>query len=96
MKKKVYTTIHHLALKFKSRYPIHADAADQTILVVRNVRRTLTEFHHIMWDLKFVTNYAEALLSEDRLYTTIPPPEHFLEWRDDRVMGEIHWYGKYK
>ena len=71
------------------------DAADQTILVVRNVRRTLTEFHHIMWDLQYVNTYAEALANEDRLFKTMPPREHFLEWRDDRVMGEIHWYGTY-
>jgi hypothetical protein len=48
-----------------------------------------------MWDLKYVNTYAEALANEDRLFKTMPPPEHFLEWRDDRVMGEIHWYGAY-
>jgi hypothetical protein len=48
-----------------------------------------------MWDLQYVNTYAEALANEDRLFKTMPPPEHFLEWRDDRVMGEIHWYGTY-
>ena len=84
----------------KSNYPHYdgawgwEDAADQTILVVRNVRRTLTEFHHIMWDLEYATTYADALKLEDKLFENMPPKEHFLAWRDDRVMNEIHWYGE--
>ena len=70
------------------------DAADQVILVVRNVRRTLTEFHHIMWDLEYARSYAEALAKESNLYKSLPPRTHFLAWRDERVLNEIHWYGE--
>ena len=54
----------------------------------------MTEFHHIMWDLEYATTYAEALSRESRLFEDMPPKDHFLSWRDDRVMSEIHWYGK--
>ncbi len=48
-----------------------------------------------MWDLQYATNYAQALAAEDRLFATFPPDDHFLLWRDERVMGEIHWYGEF-
>ena len=38
--------------------PFHfkLDAADQVVLVVRNLRNTLVEFHAIMWDLGLPTH----------------------------------------
>ena len=48
-----------------------------------------------MWDLQYATNYAQALAAEDRLFEKFPPDEHFLLWRDEHVMGEIHWYGEF-
>ena len=35
----------------------------------------------------------EATLNLDRLYSERPPLDDFLEWRDLRVLDEIHWYG---
>ena len=75
--------------------PFHfkLDAADQVVLVVRNLRNTLVEFHAIMWDLGFANTYAAALLNEDNLFSTVPPKESFLMWRDEKVTTNIHYFG---
>lgn len=60
-------------------------------MVVRNLRRSLVEYHDILWDIGYAKTYEEASLNLDRLYAERPPLENFLEWRDERVMDEIHW-----
>lgn len=63
----------------KSNYPHYdgcwswGDAIDKVVLVVSYIRKTLVEFHDIMWDLGFPSNYEEALLNEDNLFSSVPP-----------------------
>jgi len=81
----------------KTNFPHHDgtwgwDAAgDQVILVVRNLREALVEFHNIMWDLGFKDTYEEVLKYQDNLYAGRPPVDLFLSWRDQQVLDEIHW-----
>lgn len=82
----------------KANYPHHdgiwgwGDVGDQVVLVVQNIRKSLVEFHDIMMDLGFVNTYPDALKAEGNLYSKIPSKEIFLEWRDVRLLDEIHWY----
>lgn len=47
-----------------------------------------------MWDLGFADNYPDALEHEFDLYENSPPDdESFLNWRDTRLLDEIHWFG---
>ena len=62
-------------------------------MVVRNIRRSMVEYHDILWDIGYAKTYEEASLNLDKLYAERPPLDDFLEWRDLRVMDEIHWYG---
>jgi len=69
------------------------DAGDQVVMVVRNLRRSLVEYHDILWDIGYAKTWVEASEMLTNLYIARPPLEDFLEWRDLRVMDEIHWYG---
>ena len=62
-------------------------------MVVRNIRRSMVEYHDILWDIGYATTFADASLNLHKLYAERPPLEDFLVWRDDRVLDEIHWYG---
>ncbi|KAL7545561.1 hypothetical protein ACHAWF_008911 [Thalassiosira exigua] len=81
----------------KSNYPHHEGywswdtRADQVVLVVRNMRKTMVEYHDILWDIATAKNSGLSYL--DVLYRYRPPIESFFEWRDYRVLDEIHWYG---
>ncbi len=81
----------------KSNYPHHegywswGDRADQVIMVVRNMRRTMVEYHDILWDI--ASAKVSNLNINDVLYRYRPPIDSFFEWRDLRVMDEIQWYG---
>ena len=50
----------------KANYPHHEgiwgweQQADQVIMVVRNIRRALTEYHDILWDIGYAKTWAEA------------------------------------
>ena len=83
----------------KANYPHHegiwgwGQQADQTIMVVRNIRRALTEYHDILWDIGYAKTWAEATDRLDNLYRSRPPIEDWFVWRDLRVMDEIKWYG---
>lgn len=37
--------------------------ADQVVLVVGNVRKSMVEFHDILWDLGYATSYVRPLFS---------------------------------
>ena len=82
----------------KSNYPHHEgywswdDRADQVVLVVRNMRRTMVEYHDILWDIARL-KASPGMEDVDILYTYRPPIDYFFQWRDLRVMDEIHWYG---
>jgi hypothetical protein len=83
----------------KANYPHHEGIwgwgtnADQIVLVVKNIRKSLVEYHDILWDIGYAKTWDEATLNLDNLYTQRPPLDDYLEWRDLRVIDEIHWYG---
>ena len=41
------------------------------------------------------TTYEDAFLLKDNLFETQPGVNDYVEWRDSRVLDEIHWYGWY-
>ena len=83
----------------KSNYPHHEgiwgwkDVGDQVIMVVRNMRRSMVEYHDILWDIGYAKTFEEAYDLIGNLYAERPPLEDFLLWRYIRVLDEIHWYG---
>jgi len=83
----------------KANYPHHegiwgwGDVADQVVMMIRNIRRSMVEYHDILWDIGYAKTWEEATLLLDDLYAARPPIEDFLEWRDERVLEECHWYG---
>ena len=64
-------------------------------MVVRNVRRTLVEYHDILWDIDYAETFDVAFANSAKLYRERPPLSDFLSWRDERVIEEISWYGWY-
>mmetsp|Transcript_15720 Transcript_15720/g.36204 ORF Transcript_15720/g.36204 Transcript_15720/m.36204 type:complete len:507 (-) Transcript_15720:25-1545(-) len=82
----------------KANYPHHegywgwGQAADQVVMMVRNIRRSMVEYHDILWDLGFPKTYGEARQNIGDLYLYRPPLEDFLSWRDERVLDECYWY----
>jgi len=83
----------------KANYPHHEgiwgweDAADQVVMMIRNIRLSMVEYHDILWDIGYAKTWEEATINLDDLYSEQPPLEDFLAWRDLRVMEECHWYG---
>mmetsp|Transcript_11485 Transcript_11485/g.26243 ORF Transcript_11485/g.26243 Transcript_11485/m.26243 type:complete len:539 (+) Transcript_11485:74-1690(+) len=83
----------------KANYPHHegvwgwGSVGDQVVLMVPNIRRSMIEYHDILWDLNFAETWGEANQMRDNLFASKPPVEDFYAWRDLRVMDEIHWYG---
>lgn len=83
----------------KANYPHHEGiwgwegAADNVIMIVRNIRRSMTEYHDILWDIGYAKTWDVASENIDKLYAERPPKEDFFEWRDLRVLDEIQWYG---
>jgi len=83
----------------KANYPHHegiwgwGDAADQVVMVVRNIKRAMVEYHDILWDIGYAKTWEEAFQLIPNLYAERPPIEDFLAWRDERVFDEIKWYG---
>jgi len=84
----------------KANYPHHEgiwgweQAADQVVMMVRNIRRSMVEYHDILWDIGYAKTWDEATLNLDNLYSERPPMEDFLEWRDLRVFDEIQWVSR--
>jgi len=83
----------------KSNYPHHEgiwgweQEADQVIMIVRNLRRTIVEYHDILWDIGYAETYDVAMEHAQNLYRESPPLNDFLHWRDEYVIDEIQWYG---
>jgi len=83
----------------KANYPHHegiwgwGQEADQVIMVLRNIRRSMVEYHDILWDIGYAKTWDEATTLISNLYAERPPMEDFVQWRDLRVLDEIHWYG---
>ncbi len=57
------------------------------------MRRSMVEYHDILWDIGYATTWYEVAERLTNLYANRPPVEDFLEWRDDRVLDEVHYYG---
>ena len=74
----------------KANYPHHEgiwgwqDKADQMIMVVRNIRRSMVEYHDILWDIGYAKTFHDAFERIANLYAERPPMEDFLVWRDLR------------
>eukprot|EP00594_Rhizosolenia_setigera_P020044 CAMPEP_0178980672 /NCGR_PEP_ID=MMETSP0789-20121207/26630_1 /TAXON_ID=3005 /ORGANISM="Rhizosolenia setigera, Strain CCMP 1694" /LENGTH=180 /DNA_ID=CAMNT_0020671119 /DNA_START=501 /DNA_END=1040 /DNA_ORIENTATION=- len=62
-------------------------------MVVNNIRRSMREYHDILWDIGYAKTREVAFEMSENLYTASPPIDDWLVWRDLRVMEEIHWYG---
>jgi len=83
----------------KANYPHHegiwgwGGVADQSIIMIRNIRRSMVEYHDILWDIGYAKTWEDASLNLENLYSGAPPIEDFFAWRDWRVMEECHWYG---
>lgn len=83
----------------KTNYPHHEgiwgfqDHGDQVILVVRNLRRTIDEYHDILSDIDYAKTWQEATDKIPMLYHGSVVNEDLAAWRDERVMDEIGWYG---
>eukprot|EP00574_Skeletonema_japonicum_P009973 CAMPEP_0201719490 /NCGR_PEP_ID=MMETSP0593-20130828/4665_1 /ASSEMBLY_ACC=CAM_ASM_000672 /TAXON_ID=267983 /ORGANISM="Skeletonema japonicum, Strain CCMP2506" /LENGTH=504 /DNA_ID=CAMNT_0048209933 /DNA_START=111 /DNA_END=1625 /DNA_ORIENTATION=+ len=83
----------------KANYPHHegiwgwGEVADQVVMMIRNIRRSMVEYHDILWDIGYAKTWEDASLFLDNLYSERPPMTDFLAWRDERVMDEVYWYG---
>ena len=53
----------------------------------------MVEYHDILWDIGYAKTFDEATERIGNLYSERPPVEDFYQWRDERVLDEIHWYG---
>ena len=69
------------------------DVADQVILMVPYIRRSMVEYAEILWDLGYPTEWGDPSVRQEQLYMDQPPVDATYEWRDQRVMDECHWYG---
>ena len=60
----------------KANYPHHEgiwgweQAADQVVMMVRNIRRSMVEYHDILWDIGYAKTWDEATLNLDNLFGT--------------------------
>ena len=86
----------------KANYPHYTglwaweDRANQVILAVRNIRKSLVDFHDICYELDYSTKYEVSTIHSPRLYKIDDAPaDVFLAWRDQVVMDEIAHYGWY-
>mmetsp|Transcript_17720 Transcript_17720/g.38284 ORF Transcript_17720/g.38284 Transcript_17720/m.38284 type:complete len:549 (+) Transcript_17720:92-1738(+) len=83
----------------KGNYPHHegiwgwADAADQVVMMVPNIRRSMVEYHDILWDLGYASTWEDASLLRNNLFREQPDLDDYYEWRDARVLDEACWYG---
>ena len=49
-------------------------------MVVRNIRRSMVEYHDILWDIGYAKTFEEAYERLDNLYAERPPLEDFISW----------------
>jgi len=62
-------------------------------LMIRNIRKSMVEYHDILYDIGYAKTWDVANLYLEELYSSRAPIGDFFIWRDDRVMDEVHWYG---
>lgn len=83
----------------KANYPHHEglwtweDNMDQVMLVMRNPRHAIIEYHDVLYDINYANNAILAYNLSDNLYKQRAPVDEYMEWRDNRTLIEIHWYG---
>ena len=83
----------------KTNYPHHEGIwgwgahGDQVILVIRNIRRTIDDYHDILADIDYAKTWEEATDKIPRLYKGEIYDDMYSRWRDERTMDEIGWYG---
>jgi len=83
----------------KGNYPHHegiwgwGKAADQVVMMVPYIRRSMVEYHDILWDLGYASTWEDATIMSDNLYGNQPDLDDYYEWRDARVLDETSWYG---
>mmetsp|Transcript_32752 Transcript_32752/g.43667 ORF Transcript_32752/g.43667 Transcript_32752/m.43667 type:complete len:407 (-) Transcript_32752:106-1326(-) len=83
----------------KANYPHHegiwgwGDVGDQVVMVVRNIKRAMVEYHDILWDIGYAKTWEQATELIPNLYAERPPLTDFTAWREERVLDEIKWYG---
>ena len=79
-------------------YPHHegywtwSDVIDQTVLVLKNPRHAIEEYHAICWDVNYATQYDEALDNLDSLYVSHPDVDDFIAWCDKHIFRKIKWW----
>jgi len=83
----------------KANYPHHEghwtwdDTMDQVMLVMRNPRHAIIEYHDVLNDINYATSAESAYNMSGNLYRKRAPLDEYLAWRDNRTLNEIHWYG---
>jgi len=85
----------------KANYPHHEgiwswdSVADQVVMMIRNIRGAMIEYHDIVWDINYADSFVTRaqVLADKELYEETPTVKDFLTWRDKRVLDEVHWYG---
>ena len=82
----------------KTNYPHHEgiwgwqDHADHVILVVRNIRQTIDEYHDILADIDYAKTWEEATEKIPNLYNGYIDMDNYAGWRDERVMDEVRGF----
>ena len=66
---------------------------DQVVLVVRNIRWAIDDYHDILSDIDYAKTWAEATEKIPMLYKGTLYDVLYHAWRDERTMDEIGWYG---
>ena len=83
----------------KTNYPHHEgiwgwqDHGDQVILVLRNPRRSIDEYHDILADIHYAKTWEEATDKIPNLFQGIIEADKYAMWRNERTMDEIGWFG---
>jgi hypothetical protein len=83
----------------KTNYPHHEgiwgwqDHGDQVILVIRNIKQTILDYHDILADIDYAKTWSEATEMIPRLFKGEIEGGKYARWRDERTMDEIGWYG---
>ncbi len=83
----------------KSNYPQHegiwsfGDKMDQSILLVRNPRRTLPSYQNVLHEIDYSTTCKKSYERSGFVYTMRPPLEDWISWREARFDAEIKKWG---
>lgn len=96
---------HYMAKPYrpfvKADYPHHegywnwGNNMDQTVLVMRNPRYAILEYHDILHDIDYARTAEDAYENVHKLFLNRPKTENYQNWRDMRTIREVHWYGWY-